>query len=161
MHETSPYLSAPAALFYVRPVESGKQTIYLPATPGGLLSCSIQSSRHSLGTACPSTCFAFMKLALVFFLLLLPVKLSCYCCYSPRFISSSLMFLHVLLFTAAVMKLKQLFSCSWTIECFCLLLVDYWRSVYWPSPFKWASSYMLVSRSCSAANRACTFAYNC
>lgn len=161
MHETSLYVPAPAALFYVRPVESGKQTTCLPATPGGLLSRSIQSSGYSLGIACLFTCFALMKLALVFFLLLLPAKLFCYCCCSPYFISSSLMFLHVLLFAAAVMKLKQLFSCSWNIECFCLLLVDYWRGVYWPSPFKWASSYMLVSRPCSPANWACTVAYNC
>lgn len=92
----------------------------LLATPGGLLSGSVQSSGHFLETACLFTCFAFMKLPSVFFLLLLPAKLFSSCCYSPSFISSSLMFLHIFIFTAAVMKLKQLFRC-WNTECFYLL----------------------------------------
>lgn len=66
--------------------------------------------------------------ASVFFLLLLPVKQ--FCCYSPSFISSSLMFLHIFIFTAAVMKLKQLFSC-WNTECFCLLCWNIEYFFYW------------------------------
>lgn len=86
----------------IRPGESGKQTMGLPATPSGLLGCSVQSSGHFLETACLFTCFALTKLASVFFLLLLPVKLFCSCCYSPSFVSSSLMFLHIFIFTAVL-----------------------------------------------------------
>lgn len=142
----------------------------LLATPGGLLSGSVQSSGHFLETACLFTCFAFMKLPSVFFLLLLPAKLFCSCCYSPSFISSSLMFLHIFIFTAAVMKLKQLFRCwntecfyllCWNIEYLFLLLVGYWRGVYWPSPFQWVSTDMPALCLRLAANGACTFASNC
>lgn len=45
------YILAPAELFCVRPGESGKQTMDLAATPGGLLSGSVQSSKQFLETA--------------------------------------------------------------------------------------------------------------
>lgn len=54
--KTSLHVSAPAALFSIRPMESSKLTIYLPATPGGQLSCTVQSAGCSLGTASLFTC---------------------------------------------------------------------------------------------------------